>query len=102
MNLILGTRLRSSVCSTEMIVVKAADHQVQVSCGGAPMLEAGSAGGLTGDPDPTYAQGTHLGKRYFHRSSGLELLCVKAGRGSLSVDGDSFEVKSAQPLPSSD
>jgi hypothetical protein len=32
----------------------------------------------------------------------VELLCVKAGRGSLSIDGVPLRTKDAKSLPSSD
>ena len=34
--------------------------------------------------------------------SGIELLCTKAGEGSLSLDGAPLPLKEAKPLPSSD
>jgi hypothetical protein len=43
-----------------------------------------------------------LGKRYVHQASGLELLCVKPGAASLSVDGELLPLKSAKQLPASD
>ena len=43
-----------------------------------------------------------LGKRYVDEDSGLEVLCVKPGTGSLHVDGRSLVLKGAKPLPSSD
>ena len=38
-----------------------------------------------GAVDPARADGTLLGKRYVHDAAGLEVLCTKAGDGSLSV-----------------
>jgi hypothetical protein len=52
-------------------------------------------------PDPAGA-GTQLGKRYAEESVGLELLCTKAGEGRLACNGKDLEIRSAQPLPSSD
>ena len=37
---------------------------------------------------PAYAEGTLLGKRYADAEVGLELLCTKAGKGTLSLGGD--------------
>ena len=55
-----------------------------------------------GSPDPSLSGGTLLGKRYADEASGLELLCTKAGVGTLTLDGSVLDVKSAKPLPSSD
>ncbi len=48
------------------------------------------------------ASGTLLGKRYGDRGPGLELLCTKAGEGSLSLGDEPLPLKDAKPLPSSD
>jgi hypothetical protein len=57
----------------------------------------------TGDaPDPSLAGGTQMGKRYADEASGLEVLCTKAGAGTLTLDGAPIELKGAKPLPSSD
>ena len=37
-----------------------------------------------------------------YEERGLELLCTKAGAGSLTLDGAPLGLKSAKPLPSSD
>ena len=52
--------------------------------------------------DPAFAEGTKMGKRYVDAAGILELLCVKAGQGSLAVDGVALQTKDAKPLPSSD
>jgi hypothetical protein len=46
--------------------------------------------------------GTQVGKRYTDEVSGLELLCTKAGKGSLSLGSTPLLLKDAKPLPSSD
>lgn len=96
-----GTRLRSAVCTTEVIVVKAPTAPVDVECGGAPMLPA-TEQPTGGAVDPARAEGTLIGKRYVHEAAGLEVLCTKAGDGSLSVGGELLPQKDAKPLPSSD
>ena len=61
-----------------------------------------------GDPaeerplDAAHGGGTLLGKRYNDDASGIELLCTKAGEGSLSLGSTPITVKDAKPLPSSD
>lgn len=102
MRLVPGDRLRGAVDSTEVIVVRPADDDVDIRCGGHPMLELNAAppSGIT--IDPAYRDGTQLGKRYVHDDSGLELLCTKAGDGTLSVGADVLQFKDSKALPSSD
>jgi hypothetical protein len=96
-----GTRLKSAVCTTEVIVVRAPKDDVDLRCGGQPMAPMGP-GGPAGSVDPTHASGTLLGKRYAAEDPGLELLCTKGGEGSLSLGEDAILQKDAKPLPSSD
>lgn len=96
-----GTRLRSTVCPTTVVVVKAPAEPVVLECGGAPMEEGAGTPG-SGTAAPGYDTGALLGKRYDDAVSGLEVLCTKGGAGSLSVDGRLLTVKDAKPLPASD
>jgi hypothetical protein len=93
-----GTRLKSAVCDTEVMVIRAGDAVVE--CGGAPMVEERPA--QRGAINPGFAQGTMIGKRYVDPAGAIELLCVKAGQGSLSIGGLALPFKDAKPLPSSD
>jgi hypothetical protein len=97
-----GTRLRSAVCATEvMVVAMPRDAEVELRCGGARMLDL-SAERTAGTPDPAFASGTQLGKRYVNEAGTLEVLCTKPGAGSLSAGGVALAMKGAKPLPSSD
>jgi len=97
----VGARLKSNVCDTEVMIIACADTSVRISCGGQPMLDATAA--KTNDTlDPAHAAGTLLGKRYVNTAGKIELLCVKAGKGSLAVNGEALVLKDAKPLPSSD
>jgi hypothetical protein len=102
MQLSPGTRLRSAVDSTEVIVVRAPDTDVEVGCGGHPMVPVGQDPPAGLSLDPEWSAGTPIGKRYADEGAGLELLCTKAGQGSLSLDGKPLELKAAKPLPASD
>ncbi len=93
-----GTKLKSTVCDTEVMVIRGSG--VVVDCGGAPMEQERPA--ERGTLNPGFAQGTLIGKRYVDAAGGLELLCVKAGKGSLSVNGVALQLKDAKPLPASD
>ena len=97
-----GSRLKSTTCTTEVVVVRAPSGEApEISCGGEPMVPV--------DADVTVSQavtdigdGTALGKRYVDEERGVELLCTKAGAGRLIVDGRELALKGAKPLPSSD
>jgi hypothetical protein len=102
MKLNAGKRLRSTACTTEVVVVKAADGEIELMCGGAPLEEIEGPSSAAGVPQAGYDGGTLLGKRYVHASSGLEILCTKGGNGSLSVGADLLDSQQAKPLPSSD
>jgi hypothetical protein len=97
-----GSRLRSTVCETEVIVVRPPADDVDLRCGGVPMVPLGEEGGDGGSLDAAFAEGTALGKRYTDAAGELELLCTKAGAGSLAIGGEALGLKEAKPLPSSD
>jgi hypothetical protein len=81
-----GTRLRSSVCATEVMVVAAPDADVEIACGGAPMLDVAQGPPAARSPVAAGAgEGTKLGKRYVDPSGGALM-----------------KLKEAKPLPSSD
>jgi hypothetical protein len=94
-----GSKLKSAVCDTEVMVIKGTGDIV-VECGGAPMAEERPA--APGAINPAFAEGAKIGKRYVDASGAVELLCVKAGKGSLSIGGVALPTKDAKPLPSSD
>ena len=98
----VGTRLGSRADSTEVVVVGAPDDDVDLRCGGHPMVELGAAEVEQSELQSQFASGSLLGKRYVDDSGALELLCTKAGPGSLSVGAEALSVKEAKPLPSSD
>jgi hypothetical protein len=101
MELKAGTRLKSAVCLTEVIVVRPPGGEVDLRCGGAPMIPIDQSPPRS-NLDASHSGGTQLGKRYADPDSGLELLCTKAGTGSLSLTDKAIPPKDAKPLPSSD
>ena len=101
MELKAGTRLRSVVCDTQVVVVRAPTGEVVITCGGHPVVPLDAAV-EPASLDPAHSAGTLLGKRYADEAGTLELLCTKAGKGSLAVDGQALGVKQPKPLPSSD
>jgi hypothetical protein len=96
-----GSRLRSVTCDTEVVAVKSPSAEVDVRCGGAPMVPVGEDADRS-EPSAPFDQGTLVGKRYVSDDDAVELLCTKAGTGSLSIGDSPLEVKGAKPLPSSD
>jgi len=94
-----GQTLHSAVDATTVVVIRAPDDDVTVTCGDAEMLESA--------PDPTPdagsgGDGALLGKRYADENVGIELLCTKAGTSPLAVNGAPLGLKEAKPLPASD
>jgi hypothetical protein len=53
-------------------------------------------------PDAALAGGTLLGKRYTDEATGLQVLCVKPGNGTITVDGRPAAVVTPRQLPASD
>src|SRR6266545_4175928 len=94
-----GARLRSVVCATEVIVVAGAGD-VDVRCGGLPMVTVEVAPSTDDVPIPGMDTGTQLGKRYTSESGSPELLCTKAGKGTLAIGATPLDLKEAKPLPS--
>lgn len=94
-----GSKLKSAVCDTEVMVIRGGGDTV-VECGGQPMSEEKPA--TPGEVNSAFAEGTKIGKRYVDAAGTVELLCVKAGKGSLAIDGVALQTKDAKPLPSSD
>lgn len=97
-----GTRLRSAVCATQVMVVAAAEGRAEICCGGPPMVPVAEdpPSGLSISPDAN--KGTQIGKRYINAAGDLELLCTKPGEGSLAEGATLLAIKAAKPLPSSD
>ncbi len=94
-----GKRLKSAVCSTEVMVIAAPDGDVDLTCGGSSMAEDATGDGAV---DSEHADGTAIGKRYVNEDGSLEVLCVKAGDGSLAIGGAALALKDAKKLPKTD
>jgi hypothetical protein len=102
MDLKPGSRWKSAVCDAEFVVVRPPKTPVVLECGGHPVeTHAGpKPEGLT--LSPVHSGGCAAGKRYVDAVSGLEVLCSKAGAGSLSIDGRAIGAMEAKKLPASD
>lgn len=103
MELKAGSRLKSAVCATQVMVIAAPAGEVALSCGGAPMLGvAENAPADAPEINPQHKGGTLIGKRYTDAEGALEILCTKPGEGSLAAGGAPLKIKEAKALPSSD
>ena len=98
----LGSRHKSAVCDTQVMVIRATPEPVDLRCGGVAMIEVSAEAPAGVALDPLFAAGSLIGKRYIDAADKIELLCTKGGKGSLAIGPDAFEVKQAKALPSSD
>jgi len=98
----LGSRHKSAVCDTQVMVIRATQEPVDLRCGGVPMIDANADGPAGGPLDASFAGGSLIGKRYIDGADKIELLCTKGGKGSLSIGDAALHVKQAKALPSSD
>jgi hypothetical protein len=99
----VGQTLASTVDATTVVVVRCPGGDLEITCGGDPMVDPkGPEASRKGTPDPAQQAGTQLGKRYADDELGVELLCVKPGQGTLAVNGAVLLLKGAKPLPASD
>ena len=102
MKLSVGTRLRSAVCETEVIVVRAPDDDVDLTCGGEPMIPVdGDRQGIH-DRRPGNQGAAQLGKRYGGDEFGFEVLVTRGGAGPLALGGAPLPIRAPKVLPSSD
>lgn len=97
-----GQKLHSAVCDAQVVVVRAPGADVELACGGAPVLEEGAEAPAGVALDPSLGDALLIGKRYADDELGLELLCTRSGEGALTVDGRPLGLKGAKPLPASD
>jgi hypothetical protein len=96
-----GTRLRSQVCDTQLIVVKAVEGLDALRCGGVSMVALDAETDSAATLDPEFSDGSVMGKRYIDGTGG-EVLVTRPGTGSLAVGSTPLTLKEAKPLPASD
>lgn len=99
-----GQQMKSVICSGKVIVLRAPkDESAVLSCGGVPMVDAKyDAAQDKQAADPGLLGGSIMGKRYVDAEAGVQLLCVTAGEGTLTVNGRLLEIEVAKQLPASD
>ena len=98
-----GQVLVSTVDSTAVIVVRAPDGEIDLTCAGVAMWDPRCGGACpSGEADPAQLTGAQVGKRYADERIGLELLCTKPGRGTIAVNGVPLPLLGPKLLPASD
>lgn len=98
----VGIKLSSAVCGVQVMVIRSNLVEADLRCGGAPMLAQGETAPDGATLDPAQAEGLLTGKRYTDAADRIELLVVKGGEGSITLDGERIEPRLAKKLPSSD
>jgi hypothetical protein len=99
----IGQVLASTVDSTTVIVVRAPDGEIELTCAGVEMWDPRCGGARpAGEADPAQLAGAQIGKRYADEQIGLELLCTKPGRGTIAVNGVPLAQCGPKLLPASD
>ncbi len=93
-----GARLRASNSTVEVVVVKAPEGDDALLCDGAAM----TTDSVEERSDSAGGEALLLGKRYSVAGSGLEVLCVAAGPGPLTLGGQELSQQEAKALPASD
>jgi hypothetical protein len=102
MDLKPGSRWKSAVCEAEFVVVRPPKTDASLECGGQPVIPHAEARPEGATVSPDHAGGSQAGKRFVDTETGLEVLCTKAGAGSVAVDGRPIGVTEAKKLPASD
>jgi hypothetical protein len=97
----VGQQLVSAVDSTAVIIIRAPAEECTLTCGGVEMASAGEPVSAA-EPDQSLMGGTQIGKRYVDEADTLQVLCTKAGDGTLALDGRPLVIQAAKPLPASD
>jgi len=96
-----GQQLVSAVDTTAVIVIRAPERDGTLTCGGVVMAAVGET--ISGaEPDPSLMGGSQIGKRYVDEGDTIQVLCTKAGEGTLALDGKPLMIQAAKPLPASD
>jgi len=96
-----GLKLKSAVCTAEVMIIKALAG-VELTCGGAALIDAKATAPAGVAADDSQMTGCEIGKRYVNGDQSLEVLCVKPGKGGLAANGAALTLKDAKKLPSSD
>jgi len=97
-----GSRWKSAVDDTEVVVVRPPKVEISLECGGYPMIGHAEAKPEGKTLSPDFSDGSQMGKRFADEETGLEILCTKSGAGTLTIGGRVIGTKDAKKLPASD
>ena len=95
-----GTKLNSTACDTQIMILRIPGDDMEITCGGAPMQTEDVTEKVS--LDDGFAGGTLAGKRYVDEAESMEFLCTRGGDGTIAVNGVALDIKQAKRLPSSD
>jgi hypothetical protein len=84
------------------VIVRGPSEPTDLRCGGQPMVDVAAENVERSDVAAPFDGGSLVGKRYVDPDESIEVLCTKAGAGSLSIGDAALAVKGAKPLPASD
>ena len=102
MKLKVGAKYLSQVSDTEFIVIRAPAAEIDLTCGGVPVLEPDQTPQADISSSAELGEATPIGKRYVDDTGALEVLVTKGGFGTLAAAGVRMAQKESKPLPSSD
>jgi hypothetical protein len=103
MDLSPGTRLRSQVDDTEVIVVSSPSAALTLMCGGVEFVAFGAQTTDGRGPAAGFDTGNQLGKRYtLATDNSLEVLVTRSGSGTLTAGSTPLVLKQTKALPASD
>lgn len=102
-----GARLRSTTSTAEVVVVKAPPGEVDLRCGGLPMVTIDVDRSVPAPIADGFGGAVAVGKRYSASDDAglagdLEVMVTKPGDGVLSIGEVLLARKDAKPLPASD
>jgi hypothetical protein len=96
-----GMRMRSATSAAEVMVIRCEEGDIDLRSGGVPMVTIDREV-IIQEPTSGFDEDLLIGKRYGSDEYNIELLCTKAGLGTLSIGETPLPRKEAKPLPSSD
>jgi hypothetical protein len=99
----LGSRLKSQVGPTEIIVTRPGSGAVKLACGGHPMIDIKAQGADDVAPEPGLDGETLIGKRYTSPADeAFEVIVTRAGAGTLADGRVPLAMRESKKLPASD
>ncbi|MFC5338500.1 hypothetical protein [Leucobacter denitrificans] len=95
----VGSQLRSTASSVQVVVVRGSEADGTLEAAGAELTHDATANSA---PNASAGETIQVGKRYVDADSGIELLVIAAGPGPIAFNGRNLTLKDSKPLPASD